>query len=322
VIAGGSSSIKSLTLLAVLWILVVAGFALFQPAILQPDMVVSVLQFSSMLALVALGQALLIISGAGVDLSVGGMVSLAVILTMLALRHGMLPQAVPVAAIAIEIALGAINGVLVTGFRILSLIATLGTMLAYGGLAIALSNGTTMTGVPAWLLPWGRQDLYGAPYHVLTAVAPAFLFAALMLGKMSWGRWILAMGHNERSARLVGISVDRVRFLLYCASGALAGIAALISLAWFGAGRPDVGQNLELESLAAVLLGGVSIAGGAGGVLGVLAAVVLVVTLQAALQFVNVSSVWQVGIVGLLLILVLLADLAPLHHRRRKLVIH
>ena len=108
-----------------------------------------------------------------------------------------------------------------------------------------------------------------------------------------------------------GVDVDGVRLTLYVVSGLLAGLAALVSLAWFGSARPNIGQNLELDSLAAILLGGVSIAGGAGGVGGVLAAVLLIETLKTGLQFLNINSIWQVGIVGALLIVVLLADKLP-----------
>ena len=116
------------------------------------------------------------------------------------------------------------------------------------------------------------------------------------------------MGFNERSARLVGIPVDRVRLAAYGASGALAGGAALVSLAWLGGGRPNIGQNLELTSLTAAMLGGIGIFGGKGGVFGVLAAVLLLVTLQTGLLQLNVNTVWQVGIVGTILVIVLLID--------------
>ena len=96
----------------------------------------------------------------------------------------------------------------------------------------------------------------------------------------AWGRWIYAMGFNERSARLVGIPVDRARLILYSLSGVLSGAAALISLAWLGSGRPNIGQNLELELLTAAMLGGIAILGGRGGVGGVFAAVMLLVTLK------------------------------------------
>ena len=146
-------------------------------------------------------------------------------------------------------------------------------------------------------------------------VVPAYLAGAALLTFTPWGRWLYAMGHNERSAHLVGIPVDRIRFLAYCGSGALSGLAALVSLAWFGSGRPNIGLNLELESLAAALLGGIAIAGGSGGVLGVLVAVLMIVTLKSGLQFVNISAAWQVGIVGALLLTVLLLELASSRRR-------
>lgn len=309
---------RSMLLLAALWVLLIVIFAVIRPAILQPSMIQSVLQFSSMLALVGLGQALLILSGAGLDLSVGGMVSLTSILTMLLVQAGLPVALIPPLALAIGLCLGLVNGALVVGFRLLSLIATLGSMFAYGGLALALTGGATISGVPAWLLPWGRGTLAGLPAHFLTTVVPAYLIAAAILALTPLGRWIFAMGNNERSARLVGISVGRIRFALYAVSGLLSGLAALISLAWFGSGRPDIGTNMELESLAAVLLGGVAIAGGRGGVGGVLAAVLLVVAVQAGLQYVNVSSSWQLGLVGLLLILALTADRLPWRVRLRE----
>jgi ribose transport system permease protein len=132
--------------------------------------------------------------------------------------------------------------------------------------------------------------------------------AGVLLQATSWGRWIYGMGFNERSARLVGIPVDRVRLAAYGASGALAGCAAFVSLAWLGGGRPNIGQNLELTSLTAAMLGGIGIFGGKGGVFGVLAAVLLLVTLQTGLLQLNVNTVWQVGVVGTILVIVLLID--------------
>ncbi|HTJ91537.1 MAG TPA: ABC transporter permease [Pararobbsia sp.] len=304
--------INKVVVLASLWVVVALGLVIAAPGIVKPEMVTSVLQFSTLLALVSLGQAMVVLcGGAGIDLSVGGIVSLACVLTMLLAKAGLPAVLIPVICPVIGLVLGGINGWLVTRLRLLPLIATLGTFYVYSGLALSLTDGTAQAGVPAWLIPWGRESLAGIPYGFLTTVIPAFLVVAVLLSQTSWGRWIYATGFNERAAHLVGIRVERIRLLAYCGSGLLAGIAALISLAWLGSGRPNIGQNLELESLTAVLLGGIGIFGGTGGVGGVLAAVLLLVTLQAGLQFVNVSSVWQVGAVGVLLIFVLLVDRVP-----------
>jgi len=299
----------TLVILGLLWAVVVTGLLVLRPGAFAAETVTTVLQFSTLLALVALGQSLVVLcGGAGIDLSVGGIASLSGVATLMASRAGMPGWLVPPVCVLLGVGLGALNGAIVTRLRILPLIATLATFYAYSGLALALTNGAAQGGVPTWLIPWGRGVVGGLPLPFLTLALPAFVLAGMVLATTSWGRWIYALGHNERAARLVGIPVDRVRFIAYAVSGLLAGLAALVSLAWLGSGRPNIGQNLELTSLTAAMLGGIGIFGGRGGLAGVLAAVLLLVTLQTGLLQLNVNSVWQVGIVGALLIVVLLID--------------
>ncbi|RCW79010.1 ABC transporter permease [Phyllobacterium bourgognense] len=298
-----------LSLLSLLWIIVILGLLALKPSALSVGTITTILQFSTILALVSLGQGMVILAGgAGIDLSVGGTVSLSAVLGMLVLKAGLSPFFLPFVCIGTGTALGAFNGVLVMKLRILPLIATLGTFFVYSGVALSLTGGSAQSGVPDWLLWWGRGVLAGIPVPFLTIAVPAFALAGIVLAWTSWGRWVYAMGFNERSARLVGVPVDRARLILYSLSGTLAGAAALFSLAWLGSGRPNIGQNLELESLTAAMLGGIAIFGGRGGVGGVFAAVMLLVTLKTGLLQLNVNTVWQVGIVGALLIFVLLAD--------------
>lgn len=298
-----------LLILAVLWVVVVLGLGVLRPSAIALTTVTSVLQFSTILALVALGQTLVILcGGAGIDLSVGGTTSLTAMLGMLALGAGLpAPLLAPVCLI-VGLTLGLFNGVLVTRLKLLPLIATLGTFYAYSGTALAITGGAPIGGVPSFLLPWGRGTFAGLPLSFLTLALPLFVLAAVVLHLTSWGRWIYATGANERSARLVGVPVDRIRLIAYGSSGLFAGAAALVSLAWLGSARPNIGQSLELTSLTAAMLGGIAIMGGQGGVFGVLAAVLLLVTLQTGLLQLNVNTVWQVGIVGALLVLVLLVD--------------
>ena len=300
---------STLLILCGLWVVVALGLGLLRPNAFAVSTLTTVLQFSTLLALVALGQSLVVLcGGAGIDLSVGGIVSLTAVSAMLALRSGLPEVLLPPTCLTIGAALGAINGLLVTRLRILPLIATLGTFYVYSGLALALTHGGAQGGVPAWLVPWGRGVLFGLPLPFISVALPAFALASLLLEFTAWGRWIYALGYNERSARLVGIAVDQVRALAYTASGFLAGLAALVSLAWLGSGRPNIGQNLELTSLTAAMLGGIGIFGGKGGLAGVLAAVLLLVTLQTGLLQFNINAIWQVGIIGGLLIAVLLID--------------
>ncbi len=306
----------TLTILCALWIVVALGLAVLAPGAINAYTVTTILQFSTILALVALGQALVVLAGgAGIDLSVGGTVSLTAVGAMMAVQAGMPGWLLPPACVLGGALLGTINGGLVTRVRLLPLIVTLGTFYIYSGLALALTGGSAQSGVPAWLIGWGRGQIGAVPLPFLTTALPGFAIAAVLLSTTSWGRWIYAIGFNEHAARLSGINVDRSRRLIYSISGACSGVAALVSLAWLGSGRPDIGTNLELTSLTAAMLGGIAIFGGVGGVGGVLAAVIVLVTLQIGLLQLNVNSIWQVGIVGLLLIVVLLVD--RLSSRRR-----
>ncbi len=296
-------------LLVALWCLLVAVVLLFQPTMLNPINLTALLQFATVLALVALGQALVVLSGgAGIDLSVGGNVSLSAVVGMMALDAGAPAFLLPVICVLCGLLLGLFNGLLIARLKIWPLIVTLGTFYAWSGLALALTGGAALSGVPRDLLPWGRGALVAIPLPFLCCVLPAFILAWGILQFTSWGRWIYAMGFNERSARLVGIPVDRLRLLIYGICGALAGCAGFITLAWLGSGRPNVGVNLELESLTAALLGGMAIFGGRGGAIGVLAATLLLVAIKTSLLQFGINTVWQVGVVGLLLIVVLLAD--------------
>ncbi|RUW32437.1 ABC transporter permease, partial [Mesorhizobium sp. M2A.F.Ca.ET.015.02.1.1] len=237
----------TLALLCALWLIVIVGLLALKPSVFNLGTVTTILQFSTILALVGLGQGMVILAGGtGIDLSVGGAVSLSAIIAMLSLKLGLPPVLLPAVCILAGAALGALNGLLVNGLALLPFIATLGTFFVYSGVALAVTGGAAQPGVPGWLLVWGRGVVAGIPVPFLTLAIPCFALAGLGLMATAWGRWIYAMGFNERSARLVGIPVDRVRFILYALSGALAGAAGLVSLAWLGSGRPNIGQNLEL----------------------------------------------------------------------------
>lgn len=296
-------------LLVALWCLLVSVVLVLQPAMLDPINLTALLQFATVLALVALGQALVVLSGgAGIDLSVGGNVSLSAVVGMIALHAGVPAFMLPVICVLCGLLLGLFNGLLIAQLNIWPLIVTLGTFYIWSGMALALTGGAALSGVPRDILPWGRGALAAIPLPFLYCVLPAFILAWGILRFTSWGRWIYAMGFNERSARLVGIPVDRLRLLIYGICGALAGCAGFITLAWLGSARPDVGVNLELESLTAALLGGMAIFGGRGGVIGVFAATLLLVAIKTSMLQFGINTVWQVGVVGLLLIGVLLAD--------------
>jgi ribose transport system permease protein len=295
--------------LILLWIAMLATFAVIIPSFFSWSNFSSILQFSTILALVTLGQTLVILGGGGgIDLSVGGTVSLSGLLLATLLVQGWPVPLAVAACLLLGAGLGAINGLLVTKVQIMPLIVTLGTFYAYNGLALAVTNGAPVRNVPesfSWL---GRATWFNIPVHVIVLLVPITLLLTLALTQWPIGRWIYAMGRNERGTRLVGIPVDRVRFGSYVLSGVLAACAAIVATSWLLSARPNIGANLELESLAASLLGGTSIFGGTGSFIGALMGAYFFVTLQMGLQFANINAIWQTGAVGLLLILSVVLD--------------
>lgn len=295
--------------LIVLWLMALAIFAVRAPAFFSLANFTSVLQFSTLLALVTLGQTFVILSGGGgIDLSVGGIVSLAGLVIASLLKAGMPGFAAGLAGVMFGGVLGSINGLIITRLRLLPLIVTLGTYYAYNGLALALTGGAPISGLPASFGLLGQNEILTIPLHTLVLVAPIFLLLLFTLNQTPLGRWIYAAGSNERAARLVGLPVDRIRLGVYVLSGVLAALAGLVADSWLLSARPNIGDNLELLSLTAALLGGTSIFGGSGGISGSLVAVLFLTSLQAGLQMLNINNIWQLGLVGIFLIGSVLLD--------------
>jgi len=284
-------------------------FAIYTPGFFSAGNFSSILQFSTLLALVTLGQALVILSGGGgIDLSVGGIVSLSGLLIATGVRAGINAYVASFVGIVFGGFLGLINGILITKFRLLPLIATLGTFYAYNGLSVAITNGTPISGLPLYFGTLGQNSVAGIPLHTLILVLPIFLVLEFVLWQLPLGRWIYAIGSDERACRLVGLPVDQARIGVYVHSGVLAALAGLVADSWLLSGRPNIGQNLELLSLTAVLLGGTSIFGGSGGLAGPLIAVFFFTSLQVGLQMLNVNAIWQLGIVGCFLVFSVVVD--------------
>ncbi len=302
---------SGLRLAGLLGLLALCGsiFTARNPAFLSPGNLHSILQFSTLLSLVTLGQTLVVLGGGGgIDLSVGGIVSLSGLATGLLLKAGMPMSLAGLGGVLAGAALGAFNGFLVAGLKLLPLIATLGTFYAYNGLAVASTEGTPVSGLSPGFGALGQGSFGGVPLATLLVVAPAFVILQFALSQTPVGRWLYALGNNERACRLLGLPVGTMRFALYAISGALAGLAGLVADSWLLSARPNIGENLELLSLTAALLGGTDILGGSANLAGSLLAALFFTTLQAGLQMANVNAVWQLGIVGAFLILNVFVD--------------
>ena len=269
--------------------------------------VLSVLRYNSMFALVALGMCFVIITG-GIDLSVGSTAALGSVVAALLSPYGVMPGLL--GGLAAGLAVGACNAFIITRLNILPFITALATMLAASGCALLLAgNQSVSVSYESGFVELGQGDFLGFPIPAWIALA-AYLLGSLVLNLTSLGRTVLAIGGNEDAARLMGLPANRVKALVYLASGGLAGLAGVILAAQFGAGQPIEGVGWELFAIAAVVVGGTLLTGGVGSVGSTLAGVLLlgliftILNFENGLGWISLSAYWQSVIRGAFLLLV------------------
>ena len=244
------------------------------------------LRYNSMFGLVALGMAFVIMTG-GIDLSVGSIAALTSVLAAHLSPQGLLPALIlPVLA---GMVLGLTNGILIAKLKILPFIVTLATLLAARGLALlAARNQSVSVAIDTGVTGFGQGNFLGLPIPAIVMFV-AFLIGVLVLQYSSFGRHVLAIGGNEEASRLMGLSVDNIKILVYTISGGLAGLAGVILAAQFGAGQPTEGSGWELSAIASVVVGGTLLTGGKGSIGTTLVGVLLLGLIFNVLNFENGS---------------------------------
>ena len=302
------SMLASQGVLVALVLLILFGWARYD-YFLGSFNVLSVLRYNSMFALIALGMCFVIMTG-GIDLSVGSTAAMASVVSALLSPYGLLPGLV--GGVAAGAAVGILNGLIVTRLGILPFIATLATMLAASGTGLLLAdNQSVSVSYDTAFTELGQGDRLGLPVPALMA-AVAYLAGWVLLNFTAFGRYVLAVGGGEDAARLMGLPVDRVKFLVYALSGTLAGLAGVILAAQFGAGQPTEGIGWELFAIASVVVGGTLLTGGVGSVGATLAGALLlglifnILNFENGLGWISLSAYWQSVIRGAFLLLVVL----------------
>lgn len=278
-------------------------------------------RYNAMFALVGLGMAFVIMMG-GIDLSVGAVAALASVVSALASPYGAWQGLA--AGAAAGLAVGVLNGAIVVRAGLAPFIATLATLLAARGAALLLArNQSVPVSYDTSFTDIGQEDWLGFPIPAWMALA-AYVAGFVVLNFTRFGRSVLTVGGGEDAARMMGLPVDRVKFLTYAASGLLAGIAGVILAAQFGAGQPVEGQGWELFAISAVVVGGTLLTGGEGSVLTTLAGVLLLGLIFNILNFENglgsfsLSAYWQSVIRGLFLLLVVMLQSRMTSARRAR----
>jgi rhamnose transport system permease protein len=289
------------TLLALLLVVVFAVNSIALPHFLDLYNLLDGTQNFSEKALIALPMALLIICRE-IDISVAGTLALSSVAMGLAMNAGFPPETLVLVALATGTACGFLNGVLVTRFALPSIVVTIGTVSLYRGLASVVLGDKAFTGYPQMMADWGQGYFFGiVPREFVVLLVFAAIFA-LVLHTTSLGRRIYAIGNNPDAARFSGIAVDRYRLGLFMLTGAMAGLAAFFLTGRIGSTRPNIATGWELEVITMVILGGVSIAGGAGTIGGVLLSVLTLGVATYGMSLANIPGIYMTIVVGVLLL--------------------
>ena len=257
----------------------------------------------------AIGQTLIILT-AGIDLSNGLISALGgVTMTKLAVASGVNPVLAILIGILVCALFGALNGLLITRLRLPPFIVTLGTLnIAFA--LVRIYSTQTITGLPTVQTALGKTFTVGSTAISYGSVLVFILYLVVwyMLQNTAFGRHIYAVGDDPEAARLTGIPVNRVLMSVYTLAGVTYGIAALMLIARTGVGDPQAGQDANLESITAVVLGGTSLFGGRGNIMGTLLGVLIVGVFRNGLQLTGVPSIYQVLVTGILVILAVAVD--------------
>jgi ribose transport system permease protein len=274
---------------------------------LTVDNLMNIFRQSAVNVLLALGQLLVIVT-AGIDLSVGSVLGLTCVIAAMMMKAGFPAWFATLTAVAAGFALGAINGLLLTKLRLPHpFIPTLGMMNVARGIALAVSGGFPISGLPEgfrWLGA-GRVAFIPAPVLLVLAVCALFHF---FLSRTTAGRDIFAIGGNKQAAILSGIPVDSRLTLVYAVSGAVAGLAGIVLSGRMNSGYPLAGSGAELDSIAAVIIGGASFFGGVGTVSGTLVGALIIGVLRNGLNLLDVSPYWQTVVIGAVIVMAVWID--------------
>jgi rhamnose transport system permease protein len=291
-------------------LILVIAVTLRAPAFLTVDNFRDILLNISILAIVSLAQTMVILTH-GIDLSVSSMIGLVGMMVAFVVSEN--PQMPVIFSVILGMILGSVlgmfNGMIITFGNVPPIIATLGTLSIFRGLIFYYSQGTWINSfeIPANFKQLSKGTPLGLPNMVIIAIVVAVI-VYYFLNHTRTGREIFAVGSNEEAAKFAGIRKQRIIFLVYVLSGILSGLAAVLWISRFESAQTNTALGFELQTVAASVVGGVSISGGVGTVPGVLLGALLLGIIQNALTLIRISPFWQLAAQGFLILIAVISD--------------
>jgi ribose transport system permease protein len=292
---------------AYLFVLLAAGFAFATPEFASARNLSNIGLQAAALVILALGMTLVILTE-GIDLSMGAVLGLCgVVMGLLLVRSGVPLGWAIVAALALGIVAGSINGALVAWAGLPPFIVTLGTYGMAQSIAMVLTEGNSVTGLPAAVRWFNEGEWLGVPVPIW-AVLATFGLTWLLLYRTRFGRYVFAIGGNRRALELAGVPVRAYLLGVYAYAGLLAALASFIMSARMNAAHPTIALGLEFDAIAAVILGGTSFEKGNGGIWGTVVGALAVAVLRNGLNLIGLSTEWQVAVVGMVIVAAVAID--------------
>lgn len=295
---------KYRTILVLIFICIVASQ--LSPVFLTMSNFTNVIRQTSITAILAAGMTFVILTG-GIDLSVGSVLAVSG-----AIGAGIMAGTSNILLAVLSILLigsifGLFNGVLITKFDMPPFIASLAVMVIARGVTLVYTNGYPIAIRSREFRFFGRGEIFGIYIPILMLII-AYLIGIYILKNTKFGRYVFSTGGNEEATVLSGINVKRVKIIVYVISGFLAGLAALILTARLSSAQPTAGEGMELDAIAAVILGGTSLNGGLGTISGTLVGALILGVLNNILNLVNVNPFYQYIVKGLVIIIAVITD--------------
>ena len=287
--------------------LLVTMLTLSTPNFLTGANVVNVLRQASLSAVLALGQTIVILT-AGIDLSMGAVVTVSAVVAATFVKMDGVP--VPIAMLAgmsFGTLVGYINGLMVAVVRLPAFIATYGTMWIASGLSVVFLRGRIIYGFSPEFRFIGMGDIAGVPMPIIVML---LVFAAfwMLMHRTTFGRSVYALGANQETARLSGVNIRRNLILAYTFSGLCAGIGGLLFAARLNAAEAQLGEALLLPVIAGVVLGGTSMFGGEGSIVGTFIGILIMTTITNGMNLLGINSIWQAPVQGVIIVVAVILD--------------
>ena len=260
-------------------------------------------------ALIAFGMTFVILTG-GIDLSVGSILALSSALTAGLLGSGMPVTLAILISLILGCILGMVNGLLISYGKLAPFIVTLATMTIFRGATLVYTNGNPITkGLSdTFLFQFlGQGYIVGIPFPVIIMFI-VFIVLYVLLHKTAFGKSVYAIGGNEKAAYISGVKLNKVKIIIYSISGIMASISGLIITSRLSSAQPTAGASYEMDAIAAVVLGGISLSGGKGRILGTLIGALIIGVLNNGLNIIGVSAFWQQVVKGVVILIAVLID--------------